>query len=280
MPSHFTFSTVDNLTLYGVDWSVDHPKGLICLVHGYGEHCRRYDHVAQALNDAGYTMTSFDLRGHGRSGGERGYTPAYPNLMADIGRFLKLSRAKFADLPTFLYGHSMGGNLSLNYLLRTRPDLTGAIITSPWLALTTPPAAPLVSVNRWIGRFYQKIAITQSPYAGDVLSRDPVFDNAFEPDPLTHGVMSNALYDGVTRAAAWVQDHAADLSVPTLLMHGTGDKLTDFQATERFARAAPAELLTFRLWPDYYHELQNDIGKEAVLEVMVEWIEEQIETSS
>lgn len=272
----FSFQTFDHLTLHGHDWPIDSPRALICLVHGYGEHCRRYDHVAATLNAAGYTMTAFDLRGHGRSDGPRGYTPSYPHLMADIRRFLRLSREKFSDLPTFLYGHSMGGNLSLNYVLRTQPNLAGLIVTSPWLALTDPPNPNLVKVNQFIGRFYQPFAITQPPYEGDVLSRDPVYDDAFQPDPLTHGVISNALYDGVSRAADWVQNHAHELPLPTLLMHGTGDKLTSFDATQQFAQAAPAAQLTFHAWPDYYHELHNDLGKEAVFEVLIEWVEELI----
>lgn len=274
---NFSFSTFDNLTLHGRDWPVENPRALVCLVHGYGEHGGRYTHVAEAFNNDGYAMTSFDLRGHGRSDGPRGFTPSYPHLMADIDRFITLSWAKFPDLPTFLYGHSMGGNLSLNYLLRTKPNLTGAIITSPWLALTTPPNPAQVSVSQLIGRFYHQFAFTQPPYEGDVLSRDPVFDDAFQPDPLTHGVMSNALFDGVTRAAAWVQDHAQELHLPTLLMHGTGDKLTSCDATAQFAQNAPAAKLTFRAWPDFYHELHNDLGKEEVLAVMVEWVGKQLE---
>ncbi|MDJ0753335.1 MAG: alpha/beta hydrolase [Ardenticatenaceae bacterium] len=269
--SIFNMHTSDNLTLFGRDWPVDSPKGLVCLVHGYGEHIGRYDHVATAFNKAGLTVTAYDQRGHGRSEGARGYTPSYQQSLADIATFLKLSREKFPNLPTVLYGHSMGGNMSLNFVLRSKPALNGAIISSPWLALTNPPPPVLTSISRIIGAVYDKFSITQAPYGGGVLSRDPKFDKAFEPDPLTHGVMSNNLFEGVNKAGAWAIANANQLTIPTLLMHGTGDQLTLFDASKQFAAAAPNSLLTFRSWPDYYHEMHNDLGKEAVIEAMINW---------
>ena len=87
-------------------------KAIVCLVHGLGEHSGRYAHVAAALNDAGYALLGFDLRGHGKSGGPRGHTPSYETLMDDIGRLLAEAGQRYPGQPQFLYGHSLGGNLA------------------------------------------------------------------------------------------------------------------------------------------------------------------------
>ena len=122
------------------------PKAAIMLVHGHGEHVARYDHVAAALTEKGYAMLGFDLRGHGKSGGPRGHTPSYDALMDDIASFSQQTDQRYAGLPRFLYGHSLGGNLVLNYALRRKPDLHGVIATGPWLKLAFDPPASQVTL--------------------------------------------------------------------------------------------------------------------------------------
>ena len=117
----FTQQTPDGVQFYFQGWQPETPpKAVVCLVHGLGEHSGRYAHVAAALNDAGYALLGFDLRGHGKSGGPRGHTPSYDTLMDDIGRLLAEAAQRYPGQPQFLYGHSLGGNLVLNYALRRK----------------------------------------------------------------------------------------------------------------------------------------------------------------
>ena len=118
----FTQQAPDGVQFYFQGWQPETPpKAVVCLVHGLGEHSGRYAHVAAALNDAGYALLGFDLRGHGKSGGPRGHTPSYETLMDDIGRLLAEAAQRYPGQPQFLYGHSLGGNLVLNYALRRKP---------------------------------------------------------------------------------------------------------------------------------------------------------------
>src|SRR5512137_2011524 len=135
----FTQQALDDVQFYFQGWQPETPpKAVVCLVHGLGEHTGRYAHVAAALNDAGYALLGFDLRGHGKSGGPRGHTPTYDALMDDIGRLLAEAGQRYPGQQQFLYGHSLGGNLVLNYALRRKPGLAGVIATSPALRPATP----------------------------------------------------------------------------------------------------------------------------------------------
>ena len=124
-------TTPDGQKLFGREWLPDQaPLGVVCLVHGLGEHTGRYTHLANALTAEGYALAGYDLRGHGRSEGKRGHASSYEALLDDIELLLKAVNEQFSGSPTFLYGHSLGGNLVLNYVLRRKPGLTGVIVDS------------------------------------------------------------------------------------------------------------------------------------------------------
>ena len=115
------------------------PEALICFVHGLGEHSGRYVNWAENFNQENIAFCSFDLRGHGKSSGKRGDVSKYDDLMDDVAVFLENGKARFPDCPQFLYGHSLGGNLAANYVLRFRPDLAGVIVTGPAFRLAFNP---------------------------------------------------------------------------------------------------------------------------------------------
>ena len=120
----------DGITFFMQGWEPDtDPKALIVLVHGLGEHTGRYMHVGKAMAAAGYALAGFDLRGHGRSGGARGHSSSLRAYMQDIRQFLDLMAQRYAELPRFLYGHSLGGLLSLSYAIQYGADLKGVIVT-------------------------------------------------------------------------------------------------------------------------------------------------------
>ena len=142
-------------------------KAAIMLVHGHGEHVARYDHVAAALAEKGYAVLGFDLRGHGKSGGPRGHTPSYDALKDDIASFSQQTEQRYAGLPHFLYGHSLSGNLVLNYALRRKPDLHGVIATGPWLKLAFDPPASQVTLGRLMNGIAPGFSSTANWIPGD-----------------------------------------------------------------------------------------------------------------
>jgi acylglycerol lipase len=140
-PKSFYFTSKDGLSLFGRAWlsASSNPKGIVHLIHGLGEHSGRYDPIGKALMKAGYHLISFDLRGHGLSAGRRGDAPGIEFLLSDIQVFLQKSKALIGSiLPRFLYGHSHGGVMVINFSLDYDYELNGVIVSSPVFCSTSP----------------------------------------------------------------------------------------------------------------------------------------------
>lgn len=269
----FTVTATDKMALFAQSWEpADGARGLVCLVHGFGEHGGRYAHVAERLTAEGLVLASFDLRGHGRSPGARGYTPSYTQSMDDIDHFLAVAQARFPNLPMVLYGHSMGGNMVLNFALRRQPKrLRGVLCTSPWLRLSEPPPGVVQTLVRGISAVWRTFAITNE-FEDGVLSHDPQVGVAYRADPLVHGRISAKLFLGVNDAGAWAIQQAHKFPLPLLLAHGDADKVTAFEASAAFAENAPDADFAFKRWPGMYHETHNEAEKDEVIGFYTTWI--------
>lgn len=269
--SEWAWKSSDGLDMYARGWAPQGlPKAAIMLVHGHGEHVARYDHVAAALTEKGYALLGFDLRGHGKSGGPRGHTPSYDALMDDIASFSQLTDQRYAGLPRFLYGHSLGGNLVLNYALRRKPDLHGVIATDPWLKLAFDPPAAQVALGRLINGFAP--GFTQhSKLDTQGLSHDQVVVSAYNNDPLVHDKISVRLYVAIHESGLWALEHAAEFPLPLLLMHGAADPITSAKASQEFAQKA-GNKVTLKVWDGLYHEIHNELEKAEVFNFMLDWL--------
>ncbi len=205
----------EGLNFFARGWEPDQPpRAVVCLVHGLGEHIGRYEHVGAAFAVAGYALLGFDQRGHGKSEGARGHTPSYEALMDDIGSLLAQAGGRYPGIPRFLYGHSMGGNEVINYVMRRNPDILGVIATGPWLRLGFQPPSWQVA----LGRIMNKIApgSTQaSKLDPAALSRDPKVAEAYVNDPLVHDRISARLFVEVYKAGEWALARAAGFSLPS-----------------------------------------------------------------
>lgn len=260
----------DGIPLWGSLWRPPAPRAAASLVHGIGEHSGRYGHVARALNDAGYAVVAFDLRGHGHSGGPRGHAAEYGLLMADLDLLLQETRRRFSGLPHFLYGHSLGGNLALNYCLRRKPELAGAVVTSPWLALATRPPRWKMALVWLLNRVRPAVTLSRGSDPS-ALSSDRAVVAAYRRDPLVHNRISARLYATMAASGAEALAQAARFPLPLLLMHGAADTVTSPFASQAFCNLAPD--CTFRLWPHLRHELHNERERDEVLAAIIAWLD-------
>ncbi len=275
-PIQLTLLTPDQNTLYAQIWypQID-CKAVIVLIHGLGEHSSRYTRFAHDLNQKHYLVAAIDLRGHGRSTGKRGHSPHYSTLMTDLELFLNTIYQRYPKLPCFLYGHSFGGNLVLNWTLRhIGPLVKGIIATGPALQLATQPPRWKVNFARSLYYLLPSYSLSNGIHP-DQLSRDLQVIQNLRADPLVHNQISVRLAWDLIETGQWALERAAQFSKPLLLMQGGADQIVSVQANEEFARRV-GKRATFRLWEGLYHEIHQEPEREQVIDYLVNWLDSQL----
>jgi len=273
--SLFEFSSTDGTELKGVEWSGENSKAVIAMVHGHGEHKMRYKHVATFFDLHDIAIVAMDLRGHGESGGKRGHTPSFDQWMDDVEQFLMEVRNRYNDVPLILYGHSMGGNIVTNYLLRKETnDIQAAIVTDPLFRIAFEPPKWKVLVGNWMSNIWPSLAQPTGLNA-DHISTDPEEVKKYKNNPLVHDKMSARMFVEVFAAADWAMEHAKELKTPTLMMHGAADEITSPKGSKEFT-AKSNDKVTLKLWEGMYHEIQNEVDKQLVFDYELAWIEKTV----
>lgn len=271
-PKSSFFTSLDGLKIHYKCWLSDNTQKVVCIVHGLGEHSGRYEHVAKFLNTANISVYALDLRGHGLSEGKRGHTKSYDLILADVEELLKLARVEFIDLPLFLFGHSMGGNLANSLVRRNRSkEIRGFILSSPWFQLAFDPPAWKLKLGTIAATILP--SLTQpNGLETRFLSKDDRVVQAYENDPLVHDKISAGLFSDIMSTGAEAISKKADFKIPGLVYHGQSDQIIHAEASQRFSEL---NNLDWKGYPGVYHEPHNDIEQEEVLQALLDWIEKK-----
>jgi acylglycerol lipase len=266
----FNIKMSNGLVLKGIIKSPgENAQAVVLLVHGVGEHILRYDYWADLFMKEGIAFTGIDLPGHGRSEGRRGNIRSYKKLDEMIGIMLDSCRKTFPGIPVYLYGHSMGGGIVLNYILRMNPQIKGAIVTSPWLRLSFEP--PRIKV--FLASFMKNLVpglVQPSGLNVNYISHDAIVVENYNSDPLVHDKISVSLFDSAMKAGKYALEHASELRIPTLIIHGSEDKITSPEGSREFAGKSGKVVL--KIWEGGYHELHNEQFKDEVFRFIMNWI--------
>lgn len=261
----------DGLKLYYRHWNCEHPKAMLCIVHGLGEHSNRYDLLAEQLKTHDITTFAMDLRGHGKSEGKRGHAKSIDLLMSDVEELLKTARAEYTDLPMYILGQSMGGNLVANYAIRMNTnELKGMILTSPWLRLAFDPPAWKITLANIVKNVWPSLTQPNDLDATQ-FTRDEAAIRAYNEDPLNHGQISVGLYTTCSQSSEYALANADRIKLPALIFHGTADPIVDWKASEALAEkmTKPA---TFKPMDNFLHEPIQDSCKEEMTNEIANWI--------
>lgn len=253
------------------------PVAAVLFTHGLGEYSSRYGHVLEHLTSHGLEVFTYDVRGHGRSSGRRGDAPGFKVLLDDLALYIEMVQERrrksgWGDRPLFLYGHSMGGLITLSFLQTRRPNVAGAIIASPWLRLAFEPP-------RWkllLGRVARAIYPGLRQLTGlerHRLSRDPEFLQSLPDLDLAHQHISARLFYDILDECDRVFSSAGEKLPPLLLIHGQADPITSWTATSDFYELAGADDKTLKLYPEATHETHNDLDRQKVLDDITTWLE-------
>ena len=263
------------VTLHTIRWTPDAtPRAEILLVHGYGEHSGRYEHVAQRLCDAGFAVTSLDHRGHGRTTGvERGTVDNFDLLVDDLASVVTdLSSGTSDGVPLFVYGHSMGGLATVRLAERGDERFAGLIITGPALQTAASVPKPVLAIANALGRIAPNLPTIELD--GDAISRVPAVRADYDADPLHYrGKVTTGTARELSVAMKAAMEQAGRITVPVLIMHGSDDTLADPAGSVRFSSAVGSSDRTVSIWPGCYHELHNEPEADDVLTTIIDWID-------
>lgn len=267
--------SVAGRSLPGHLYPLPDPKAMVLIVHGMGEYGSRYERfVIPRLLENRLCVITYDQFGHGSKPGKKGHHPGYQYLLESIDKCLDKSKQTFGDLPVVLYGHSMGGNVALNYILEQPERITGAVISSPFLRLSFEPPAWKLALGRILGKILPSITLANEIDAG-AISQIPEEVEAYLNDPLIHDRVSPAYSIAFMEKGKQVIERAREISIPVLLLHGTADQLTDHRASEELARKAADHVEYFEV-EDGYHELHHDLKRQEVMNHILSWIDNLI----
>ncbi len=275
---HFetNWKTQDGVNIFAEGWepTVIQPKGVVCLVHGLGEHTSRYAHVAEAFGKDGLILFGADLRGHGRSGGPRGHISSIEDFMQGIDLLLEQAHTRYPNLPIILYGHSLGGILVLHYSLLHKPAIKGVIATSSGLHTALENQKVKIALAKVLGSIAPKTLIASGLDAKSI-SRDEKVVQTYLNDPLVHDKISFGFGRVMLDVTGWTLAHAGEFPLPLLLMHGKADAIAFPSSSAEFA-APLKERCTLVLWDGAYHELHNEPEKNEVFKTMTLWMDARL----
>ena len=273
--SESTFSGFGGLELYYQCWRPEgEPTAALAVVHGFGEHSGRYDNVVGWFVPQGYAVHAFDLRGHGRSPGPRGYVNEWAEFREDVKSFLELVHEQEPGRPVVLLGHSMGGLIVLESVLHHPGGLAGVIASGPTLAQVG--VSPLLmTLSKVLSGILPRLALNTKLDA-TTISRDPAVVEAYVNDPLVHSLGTPRLGTELTQAVEWTQAHAAEMRVPCLIVHGSADRLAPPEGSRVFYENIRLGDKERQAYEGYYHEVFNDVGKERVLADVGAWVERHL----
>jgi acylglycerol lipase len=268
-------SGVGGVNLYCQSWLPDGPVHAVLLIaHGAGEHSGRYVHVAKRLVEEGYAVYALDHRGHGRSGGHRALVDRVEHTVSDLDALVVQAAGEHPGVPVFLLGHSMGGAIALRYAIAHQERLTGLILSGPLAALEAAPAA-----QRIAAKVISVIAPRLPVFAVDptLVSRDPAVVEAYRTDPLVHhGKLPARTVAELAAAVESFPDAVRAITVPTLIMYGTADRLAPPSGAVMLSERIGSDELTVKSYEGLYHEILNEPEQQRVLDDLCAWLKAHV----
>ena len=266
------FDGVDGVRIVYDVWTPDvTPRGVVILSHGFGEHARRYDHVAQRFGRDGLLTYALDHRGHGRSGGKRVLVKDISEFTGDFDTLVGIATQEHTDVPRIVLGHSMGGGIVFAYGVEHPDNYDLMVLSGPAVAAQTAVSPLLAWIAKTVGAIAPGLPLQQLD-AGAV-SRDPAVVDAYNTDPLVyHGKVPGGIARVLMRVGETMPQRAASLNAPLLVVHGSEDRLIPVEGSHQLVAAVGSSDVELKVYPGLYHEVFNEPEQDQVLDDVVSWI--------
>lgn len=267
------FPGLDGLPLYYQAWrpAGGRPRAVLVNLHGLGDHSGLYPSLAAHFPARGITLYAFDMRGNGRSPGQRAYLRGWHEYRGDLHAFLARVWKAEGAVPVFLLGNSLGGLVVLDYVLQHPAGLAGVIAAAPVLG-EVGVAPALMALGRLLSRIWPRFSLEVGMDLSG-LAQDPSVVESVLADPLFHRRGTARLSTEVTAAIERVQGRATALTVPLLILHGSADRMVPPEGSRRFFAKVRYPDREFREYPGAYHCLFADLNHGEVLRDLEGWME-------
>ena len=248
---------------------MESPQSAVSLVHGFGEHCGRYEKLAAHLNANRIAVVGVDLRGHGQTDSPRGVVKSYGHLHGDLKALIQQTSEFYPSLPHFLFGHSMGGGLVLHHGLTIDDGIDGYLVSAPLIRLKRPvPGIAKVAVR--VLRPVLPNGTLPVSVSGKIISTIPEEQDLYDNDPLNHNRLGFGLALGMIEAGQNTLSAATSWYKPLRLWHSRADRINDFEATRQFAEQA--KNCQFTEFEKVQHEMHQDETRLDVHSLISEFV--------
>ena len=262
------------LNLFVRSWQpTDTARGVVVICHGFNSHSGYYVEAGEHLAAAGFAVYALDLRGRGRSDGERYYVGSISEWTDDVGTVVTLAKTRHTGLPAFLLGHSAGGVISCLYTLEHQDELSGLICESFAFQLPAPDFA--LAALKGLSHLAPHAHVLR--LKNEDFSRDPAVVAAMNADPLiADESQPTRTIAELARADERLKHEFPRITLPVLILHGTADKATKPSGSQTFYDAAASADKSLKLYEGHYHDLLNDLEKDVVMNDIVAWLHERV----
>lgn len=251
------------LEIFYQGWRCAEPKGTLLITHGLAEHSECYDELARDLNISKWHVVGYDLRGHGRSEGQRGFVNDFKNFERDLSIVIDFVAANIHlnKGPLVVFGHSLGGLITTKTILNYDfPLVSGLALSSPAMGLSVTVPAWKHSASEWAHRVFPRLTMFNEIYM-DQLIQDPRKQDAYKKDPLRHDKISPSLYLGMRAGFEDVYNRASEIKLPMILQIPRKDPVVSSDASIRFYDRVSSSKKTLRIYENSRHEVFNDLER-------------------
>ena len=249
------------------------PRAVVVICHGVNSHGGQYVWAGEQLAAAGFAVFALDLRGRGKSDGERFHVEDVADYVSDVAATMALAKSRHPGLPVFLLGHSAGGVVSSTYVLDHQAELAGFICES--FAFQVPAPGFALAAIKGLSHFAPHLPVLK--LKNEDFSRDPKTVEALNNDPLTANEVQPAItVAALVRADERLHDSFPQITIPVLILHGTDDRATVCKGSQFFYDTAGSKDKTLKLYEGHYHDLLADVGKEGVMADIKGWIDSHL----
>ena len=272
--SQGSFTNHQGIVIFTQQWLPDQPpQAGVLLVHGLSEHSGRYQHVASFLVARGYAVFAVDHPGHGQSAGTRAHVQRFSDFLETLDQYNQSIRSTHPNLPLFLYGHSMGGLISLHFLSGHQQGFRGAVLSAAPVSVPSHVSGFVIFLGRILSRLFPKVRLVPLDSSG--ISRDPRVVRAYDTDPLVfRGKATARLAGEMMRAINAAPDAARAVTLPTLVLQGTADPIVEPGDGPLLCHhLLGGHDKTLHEYPGLFHEVHNEPEQRRVLDDVGAWLD-------